>query len=75
MIADALKLSVYFGESVATGRLMASEALMRRLERRGSATAAPLRGIEGFGINRRIRAHHAGRRRAVLPLRRRTRSR
>jgi len=56
MIADALKLSVYFGESVATGRLLASELLMRRLERRGIATAALLRGIEGFGINRRIHA-------------------
>jgi PII-like signaling protein len=56
MIADALKLSVYFGESVAAGRLLASEALMRALHRRGIATAALLRGIEGFGINRRIHA-------------------
>jgi PII-like signaling protein len=56
MNADALKLSVYFGDSVAAGPLPASEALMRRLERRGIATAALLRGIEGFGLNRRIHA-------------------
>jgi PII-like signaling protein len=55
-IADALKLSVYFGESVAAGPLPASEVLMRALERRGIATAALLRGIEGFGLNRRIHA-------------------
>jgi PII-like signaling protein len=58
MIADALKLSVYFGDSVAAGRLQASDALMRRLAQRGIAAAALLRGIEGFGLNRRI---HAGR--------------
>ena len=56
MIADAVKLSVYFGDSVAAGSVPASEALMRRLERRGIATAALLRGIEGFGHNRRIHA-------------------
>jgi PII-like signaling protein len=56
MIADALKLSVYFGESVTTGPSLASDALMRALQRRGIATAALLRGIEGFGINRRIHA-------------------
>jgi PII-like signaling protein len=56
VIADALKLSVYFGESVVAGPVLASEALMRRLERRGIASAALLRGIEGFGLNRRIHA-------------------
>jgi PII-like signaling protein len=56
MIADALKLSVYYGESVTAGPLPASEALMRGLERRGIAFAAVLRGTEGFGINRRIHA-------------------
>ncbi|WP_051324769.1 DUF190 domain-containing protein [Candidatus Solirubrobacter pratensis] len=56
MIADALRLSVYFGESITSGPLLASEALMRALQRRGIATAALLRGIEGFGINRRIHA-------------------
>jgi PII-like signaling protein len=56
MIADALKLSVYFGESVSAGPLPSSDDLIRRLERRGIATAALLRGLEGFGINRRIHA-------------------
>jgi len=56
MIADALRLSVYFGESVAEGPLIASDVLMRGLARRGIATAVLLRGIEGFGINRRIHA-------------------
>lgn len=56
MIADALKLSVYYGESVAAGPLPATEALMRGLERRGIAFAAVLRATEGFGINRRIHA-------------------
>jgi PII-like signaling protein len=56
MIADALKLSVYFGESLACGPELAGDVLMRRLAERGVAAAALLRGIEGFGINRRIRA-------------------
>ena len=56
MIADALKLSVYFGDSVTAGRLPASVALMRRLAQRGIASATLLRGIEGFGLNRRIHA-------------------
>jgi PII-like signaling protein len=56
VIADALKLSIYFGESIASGPLLAAEALMRRLAGREIAAAALLRGIEGFGINRRIHA-------------------
>jgi PII-like signaling protein len=56
MIADALKLSVYFGESVTSGPELAGDVLMRAMQRRGVATAALLRGIEGFGINRRIHA-------------------
>jgi len=56
MIADALKLSVYFGESVTAGSELSADALMRALQRRGVATATLLRGIEGFGINRRIHA-------------------
>ena len=56
MIADALKLSVYFGESVTAGPELAGDALMRALQRRGVAIATLLRGIEGFGINRRIHA-------------------
>ncbi|HET8950642.1 MAG TPA: DUF190 domain-containing protein [Solirubrobacteraceae bacterium] len=56
MIADALKLSVYFGEAMTAGPLLSSEALMGRLDEHGILAAALLRGIEGFGINRRIHA-------------------
>jgi PII-like signaling protein len=56
MIAEALKLSVYFGESVAAGRQLASDALMERLAAHDLACVALLRGIEGYGINRRIHA-------------------
>ena len=52
MIADALKLSVYFGEAF----VPADDALMRCFERHGVRCAALMRGIEGFGINRRIHA-------------------
>jgi PII-like signaling protein len=56
VIADALKLSVYFGDSVTSGGALASDALMDCMERRGPAAATLLRGVEGFGANRRIRA-------------------
>ena len=56
MIADSLKLSVYFGEAITAGPLLASDALMNRLADHGILAAALLRGIEGFGINRRIHA-------------------
>ena len=56
MNADALKLSVYFGDAVVSGPRLAADALMSRFAARSVATAALLRGIEGFGINRRIHA-------------------
>ena len=56
MIADALKLSVYFGEGMTAGARLSSDVLIERLADRGILTAALLRGIEGFGINRRIHA-------------------
>jgi PII-like signaling protein len=56
VIADALKLSVYFGDSLMTGGAPASEVLMRALAGRGLRVAALMRGVEGFGINRRIHA-------------------
>jgi PII-like signaling protein len=56
VIADALKLSVYFGESIATGRVLASDALMRCFADHGVTCAALMRGIEGFGLNRRLHA-------------------
>jgi PII-like signaling protein len=56
MNADALKLSVYFGDAVVSGPRLAADALMSRFAARSVATAALLRGLEGFGINRRIHA-------------------
>ncbi|HEV7774415.1 MAG TPA: DUF190 domain-containing protein [Conexibacter sp.] len=56
MIADAFKLSVYFGDSLTVGPVLASDALMACFAEHGLTTAALLRGIEGFGINRRIHA-------------------
>lgn len=56
MIADAFKLSVYFGDALRTGPAPASDALMARFAEHGLAMATLLRGIEGFGINRRIHA-------------------
>jgi PII-like signaling protein len=56
MIADAFKLSVYFGESLTAGPALASDALMTCLAEHRLRAATLLRGIEGFGINRRIHA-------------------
>jgi PII-like signaling protein len=56
MIADAFKLSVYFGDAVTAGPALSSEALMAAFADHGLTAATLLRGIEGFGINRRIHA-------------------
>jgi PII-like signaling protein len=56
MIANALRLSVYFGEAITAGPALASDALMACFASHGLATATLLRGIEGFGLNRRIHA-------------------
>jgi PII-like signaling protein len=56
MIADALELSVYFGDSLTAGPALASDALMACFAEHGLTAATLLRGIEGFGINRRIHA-------------------
>jgi PII-like signaling protein len=56
MIADAAKLSVYFGESVTAGSRLAGDALMECFDHHGLTAAALVRGIEGFGIGRRIHA-------------------
>jgi PII-like signaling protein len=58
VIADALKLSVYFGDSATAGSKLASQALMQRMAEREVKVAALFRGVEGFGNHRRI---HAGR--------------
>jgi PII-like signaling protein len=55
MIADALKLSVYFGDGVTVGPRLAADVLMDTLARHGIVCAL-LRGIEGFGLNRRLHA-------------------
>ena len=68
MIADALRLSVYFGESITTGPRLASDALMGCFADHGLVTAALLRGIEGFGLNRRIDAERFPDASADLPL-------
>ncbi len=54
MISAGLKLNVYFGESLNSGSRMANEALMDCFARHGLEVAALYRGIEGFGIGRRI---------------------
>jgi PII-like signaling protein len=56
MITDALKLSIYFGESMASGSRLAADALMDCFDEHRLTAAALVRGIEGFGINRRIHA-------------------
>jgi PII-like signaling protein len=58
VIADALKLSVYFGDSATAGSQLASAALMQIMAEREVKVAALFRGVEGFGIHQRI---HAGR--------------
>jgi PII-like signaling protein len=55
VISAGLKLDVYFGESLNSGRRMANDALMDCFARHGLEVAALYRGIEGFGIGRRIR--------------------
>ena len=54
MISAGLKLDVYFGESLNSGRRMANDALMDCFARHELEVAALYRGIEGFGIGRRI---------------------
>jgi PII-like signaling protein len=54
VISAGLKLDVYFGESLSSGGRMANEALMDCFSDHGLEVAALYRGIEGFGIGRRI---------------------
>jgi len=54
VIASGLKLDVYLGESRTSGRRLAADALMACFARHGLEVAALYRGIEGFGIGRRI---------------------
>jgi PII-like signaling protein len=54
MISAGLKLDVYFGESLVSGRRPASDVLMECFVAHRLEVAALYRGIEGFGIGRRI---------------------
>jgi PII-like signaling protein len=54
VIGEGLKLDVYFGESLTSGPSLASDALMDCFARHQLEVAALYRGIEGFGIGRRI---------------------
>lgn len=54
MISAGLKLDVYLGESLSSGRRLAADALMDCFARHRLEVAALYRGIEGFGIGRRI---------------------
>ena len=58
MISEGLKLDVYLGEALNSGRRIANEALMDCFAHHGLEVAALYRGIEGYGIGRRI---HTGR--------------
>lgn len=53
-MTDALKLWVYYGDSQHTGPELTSDALMDCFAHRRVAVSALCRGIEGFGLNRRI---------------------
>ncbi|HEX2127388.1 MAG TPA: DUF190 domain-containing protein [Thermoleophilaceae bacterium] len=53
-MTEALKLWVYFGDSQLTRAELTSDALMDALARRHVAVSALCRGIEGFGLGRRI---------------------
>lgn len=50
-----MKLSVYFGDSVTVGPRLASDVLVERLAARG-VPCALVRGIEGYGLHRRLHA-------------------
>jgi PII-like signaling protein len=54
MTRAGLKLDVYFGDALTSGPHLASDALMDCFARHGLEAAALYRGIEGFGIGRRI---------------------
>lgn len=53
---DALKLGVYFGDSQTTGNRLTSDALIEVFDRHVLAASGLFRGLEGFGLNRRVHA-------------------
>jgi PII-like signaling protein len=54
VIGAGLKLDVYFGDALTSGHRLASDALIECFAAHGLQLAALYRGIEGFGIGRRI---------------------
>jgi PII-like signaling protein len=54
VIGAGLKLDVYFGDALSSGRRPASDALIECFADHRLQVAALYRGIEGFGIGRRI---------------------
>jgi PII-like signaling protein len=54
MNEDGLRLSVYLGDSLTTGSRLTSDVLLDTFARHGLTVAALFRGVEGFGIRRRI---------------------
>jgi PII-like signaling protein len=56
MSADALRLSVYLGDAITAGPRLAGDAVMDCFAAHEVRLAALLRGIEGFGLNRRLHA-------------------
>jgi PII-like signaling protein len=52
--AEDVRLTVYFGDSLTTGTKLTSDALVDCFAHRGVAVSALYRGIEGYGISRRI---------------------
>jgi PII-like signaling protein len=53
-VTEALKLWIFFGDSQLTRAELTSDALMDVLARRHVVVSALCRGIEGFGLGRRI---------------------
>lgn len=54
MIAAATRLSVYFGDSIDSGPQPAGDALVRCFAEHRLPAVTLVRGIEGFGLHRRI---------------------
>jgi PII-like signaling protein len=55
VIADCLKLTVYFGERDRAGRGFLADALTEIYARHGLQTSLVIRGIEGFGAKHHLR--------------------
>jgi PII-like signaling protein len=54
VVAEALRLSVYFGERDRAGGRLLAERLIELYAARGARTSVLLRGIEGFGLEHQL---------------------